>query len=122
MPTALWIASGLLALAMFAAGTTKIVTRRVKLMERMKWARTWTDGSVKLLGIAEVLGAIGLIVPQLTGIVPILTPIAAVCLTLLMLGAVKTHAEMREPVVAPLVLALLGSFVAIGRFGLVGLS
>lgn len=122
MPIALWVTSGLLALAMFGAGTMKIVTPRTKLMERMKWARTWTDGRVKLLGIAEVLGAIGLIVPQLTGILPILTPVAAMCLAVLMLGAVKTHADLREPVIAPLVLALLGSFVALGRFGVLGPS
>jgi hypothetical protein len=117
MQVALWIASGLLALAMFAAGGMKLAVPRTKLMEKMHWARTWRDGSVKLLGLAEVLGAVGLIVPQVTGIAPILTPIAGVCLAVLMLGAVKTHADLEEPVVAPGILALLGTFVALGRFG-----
>lgn len=64
MPLALWIASALLAFAMVGAGGFKLATPRVKLMEKMKWASTWSDGNVKLLGLAEVLGAIGLIVPQ----------------------------------------------------------
>ena len=62
---------------------------------------------------------IGLIVPQVTGIWPFLTPIAAVCLVVLMIGAVKTHVELKEPVMAPGILALLGVFVALGRFGVV---
>lgn len=119
MQIALWIASGLLALAMLAAGGMKLATPRVELVEKMKWARTWSDGNVKLLGLAEVLGAVGLIVPQVTGIAPVLTPIAAACLTVLMLGAVKTHVDHEEPVVAPGILALLGVFVALGRFGVV---
>ncbi len=85
----------------------------------MKWAKTWSDGNVKLLGLAEILGGIGLIVPQVTGILPILTPIAAVCLVALMIGAVKTHVDLKEPAVPPAILALLGVFVALGRFGVV---
>lgn len=117
MQLALWSASGLLALAMVGAGGVKLVTPRVALMEKMHWARTWRDGSVKLLGLAELLGAAGLIVPAATGVLPILTPIAAVCLVVLMLGAVKTHLDLKEPVAAPALLALVGAFVALGRFG-----
>lgn len=117
MSIALWIASALLALAMVAAGGIKLATPRVKLMEKMQWARTWSDGAVKLLGLAEVLGGVGLIVPQITGIAPILTPIAAACLAVLMIGAVKTHLDHAEPIAAPAVLALLGALVAVGRSG-----
>jgi DoxX-like family len=119
MQIALWIASGLLAFAMLGAGAFKLATPRVKLAEKLKWANTWSDGNVKLLGLAEVLGGIGLIVPQATGIVPILTPIAALCIVVLMIGAVKTHIDFKEPAVAPGILALLGVFVALGRFGVV---
>ncbi len=117
MQIALWIASGLLAFAMVGAGGFKLATPRVKLMERMKWAKTWTDGNVKLLGLTELLGGIGLIVPQVAGVLPILTPIAAVCLVVLMIGAVKTHVDLEEPAAPPAILALLGVFVALGRFG-----
>ena len=120
MELALWIASGLLAFAVVAAGGTKLAVPRVKLLDKMKWAETWSDGRFKLLGLAEVLGGIGVIVPHATGILPVLTPIAAICLVVLMLGAVKTHLEHEESPAPPAIVALLGVFVALGRFGLVG--
>jgi hypothetical protein len=119
MNVALWIVTGLLAFAMLGAGAMKIFVPREKLAEKQKWAASWTDGNVKLLGVAEVLGAIGIIVPQATGILPILTPIAAVCLAILMAGAAKTHIDLKEPPVPPVILGLLAIFVAIGRFGIV---
>lgn len=117
MQLALWLTSGFLAVAMVAAGGMKLATSRVRLAERMRWARTWKDRDVKLLGLAEVLGGLGLILPHATGLWPVLTPIAASCLVVLMLGAVKTHLDLAEPVVAPAVLASFGLFVALGRFG-----
>jgi hypothetical protein len=117
MNLALWIAQGLVALAMFAAGALKIVTPRVKLAEKFKWVASWTDARVKLLGLAEVLGAVGLVVPWLTGIAPFLTPVAALCLMVLMGGAVKTHLDLKEPIVPPAVLGALALFIALGRFG-----
>ncbi|MFO0655039.1 MAG: DoxX family protein [Polyangia bacterium] len=118
MNIALWIVSGLLAFAMLTAGGIKVAVPRTKLMEKMKWAKTWSDGEFKLLGLAEVLGGIGVIVPHATRIVPVLTPVAAVCLVVLMLGAVKTHVDLKESPAAPAILALLGVFVALGRFGI----
>lgn len=117
MGIALWIASGLLAFATVAAGAFKLVTPRTKLMEKMRWAKTWTDGQVKLLGLAEVLGGVGVVVPYATGILPVLTPIAAACLVVLMLGAAKTHLDLEESPAAPAILAVSGVFVALGRFG-----
>jgi hypothetical protein len=119
MHLALWIIQGLLAFAIGMAGAFKIVTPREKLAEKMHWARTWSDLNVKLLGLAEVLGAIGLIVPGVTAILPVLTPVAAVCLAILMGGAVKTHLDLKEPLVPAIVLAALCLFVAVGRFALV---
>lgn len=117
MELGLWIISGLLAFAMLAAGGMKLVIPRAQLATKMTWARTWTDGRVKLLGAAEVLGAVGLVVPRATGIAPILTPIAAACIAVLMLGAVKIHRDLREPVAAPAVLTVLALIVAIGGVG-----
>ncbi len=117
MNLALWIVQGLLALVMGATGALKLVTPRVKLAEKMKWAATWSDLNVKLLGLAEVLGAVGLIVPWRIGILPILTPVAASCLLILMVGATKTHADLKEPVVPTVILTALCAFVALGRFG-----
>ena len=115
MQIALWIVQGLVAFAMVAAGALKVTTPRVKLSEKFHWAKTWTDANVKLLGLAEVLGGVGLIAPGLTGILPVLTPVAALCLAILMGGAVKTHLDLKEPVAPAVVLGALCLFVAVGR-------
>lgn len=120
MNTTLWILQGLLAFAMFGAGLFKAATPHTKLTEKMKWALTWPPARVKLLGLAEVAGAVGLVVPWATGIAPVLTPIAACCLLVLMVGAVKTHADLKEPWVPPAVLAVVCVVVALGRLGILG--
>jgi hypothetical protein len=122
MNTALWIVQGLLALAMFGAGTFKITTPHAKLAEKLKWATSWPPARVKLLGLAQVAGAVGLIAPWASGTLPVLTPIAACCLLVLMLGGVKTHLDIKEPVVAPAVMSALALFIALGRFGILGAS
>lgn len=122
MNTALWIVQGIVAFAMFGAGTFKVITPHAKLAEKMKWARTWPAGRVKLLGLAEVLGAVGVVVPWATGMLPVLTPVAACCLLMLMLGAIKTHVALAEPVIPPALLAVLALFVALGRFGVLGVG
>ena len=119
MNLALWIVQGLLAFAMAGAGAFKITTPHDKLSQKMKWAETWQPGRVKLLGLAEVLGAVGLVVPWLLHILPVLTPVAALCLFVLMAGAVKTHLDLEEPAAPPAVLAVLCLVVAVGRSGLV---
>src|ERR1700722_6239239 len=112
MNIALWIVQGLLALVMFGAGTTKLVSPRTQLVANphMAWAGDFTDGQVKLIGLAEIAGAVGLIAPWATHLLPILTPIAAACLGFIMLGAVRTHAGRKEPWAPPLVLAALCAF------------
>lgn len=118
MNLALWIVQGLLACAMLAGGVAHLVTPHEKLVRKMTWAESWPPMRVKLLGLAEALGAIGLVVPWVTGIVPVLTPIAAICLAVLMAGAVKTHRDRQEGAAAPAVLFVLCLVVAGGRLGL----
>ena len=120
MSLALWIISGLVAFAVFGAGAFKLATPRLKLAEKMKWSVTWTDTNVKLLGLAEVLGAAGLILPVALGILPVLAPVAAVCLAILMAGAVKTHIDLKEPFAPPAILLVLCLVIAVGRSGLLG--
>jgi len=117
MNTTLWILQALLAFAMFAAGAFKAFTPYEKLTPKMKWALTWPPARVKLLGFSEILGAIGLIVPPLTGTLPVLAPVAACCLLVLMLGAVKTHLDHKETILPPAILAVVALIVALGRFG-----
>lgn len=119
MNVALWIAAGVLALAFLAAGLTKVVRPREKLARNMAWVEDFSSGPVKLIGVLEVLGAIGLILPGITGIAPFLVPLAATGLALLMIGAIVVHARRgeRQPIGANIVLLLLAVFVAWGRFG-----
>ncbi len=113
---ALWIIQGLLAVAFIGAGMMKLVTPKEKLVQKMPWAKDVAPASIKLLGLAEILGAVGLVVPWWTGIMPILTPIAAAALLVIMIGATATHARLKETMVPPLVLGLLSGLVAVGRF------
>jgi hypothetical protein len=118
MTIALWIAQGFAALVFLATGGLKLVAPKEKLIGRMHWAATWPPGRIKLLGLAEVAGAIGLVLPAALHIAPALTPIAAVCLAVLMLGAALTHRRLHESFVPALVLALVCVAIAAGRFAL----
>jgi uncharacterized membrane protein YphA (DoxX/SURF4 family) len=118
MSIAIWIAQGFAALVFFLTGALKVVTPKEKLAERMHWAATWPPGRIKLLGLAEVAGALGLVLPAALRVAPVLTPIAAVCLAVLMLGAVQTHRRFHESVTPALVLLLVCVAIAAGRFPL----
>jgi hypothetical protein len=117
MGTALWVAQVLLAVAFLGAGATKLSQPKEKLAKNMAWVEDFSQGTVRLIGALEVLGAIGLVLPALTGILPWLTPLAALGLALLMAGAVYTHLRRKEgPAgVPPAVLLLLAALVAVGR-------
>jgi hypothetical protein len=121
MNLAVWIVSGVLAALYLMAGFTKLAKTKQDLMAepRMAWAGDFTDGQVKGIGAVEVAGAVGLVLPWLTGIAPILTPIAAVGLALVQVGAAITHLRRGEGATVPinLVLCALAVFVAVVRFG-----
>jgi hypothetical protein len=113
---ATWILQGLLALVFLMAGGTKLTSTRAELVANgMGWAQDYSDTGVMLIGAAEVAGAIGLIAPAATGIVPVLTPAAGVGLALLMLGAVVTHLQRGEGFVPALLLAVLAALSAVLR-------
>ena len=107
----------LLALVFGAAGLMKLVMPKARLEANphMGWIAHVPAAQVKLLAVAELLGALGLILPVVTGIAPFLVRVAAACLATLMGGAVATHAMRREPAAAPTVLALLAIVVATWR-------
>jgi uncharacterized membrane protein YphA (DoxX/SURF4 family) len=124
MSIALWVAQGLLAVAFLAAGATKLRQPKVKLAQNnMAWVEDFSQGAIRLISAAEVLGALGLVLPALTGVLPWLTPLAALGLALLMTGAAYTHLRRKEgsAVVPPTVLLLLAALVAVGRFFVVPL-
>ena len=120
MNITLWIIAGLLAAAFLAAGAMKLAQPKAKLADSgMAWTEDFTDGQVKAIGVVEILGALGLILPAALDIAPILTPIAAAGLTVSQLLAASVHVRRGEKQMVPLnlVLAALAAFVAVMRFG-----
>lgn len=120
MNIVLWIVAGILALAFLAAGMMKLAQPQQKLAASgMAWAGDASAGAVKAIGAAEVLGALGLVLPAVTGTAPVLVPLAATGLAVVMIGAAITHARRgeKQAIGANIVLAVLAAFVAVGRFG-----
>lgn len=119
MSIAVWIVSGILAAAYLFAGTNKVIRSREALKPTMTFVESLTPWQVKVIGVLELLGAIGLILPVLTGIAPVLTPLAAVGLALLQVGAFALHVKRGEAKLASLInggLFLMAVFVAVTRF------
>ena len=120
MDTALWIMQALLAAIFVVTGTTKLTQPRAKMAAGpMSWAADVSDGQFRAVGVLELLGAAGLILPGVLHVAPILTPLAAAGLALTMVGAVATHLRAGEAnrIGPPLLLLALALFVAIERFG-----
>ena len=119
MLIAVWIVTALLALANLAAGGMKVARPLTALNEIMPFTRDVPLVMTRLIGVAEILGAIGVVVPALTGIAPILTPIAAVALALLQLIAFVFHLVRREispALLSNVVIFAMAVFVAVARF------
>lgn len=120
METVTWILSAVLGGMMVIAGATKLITPHAKLVEdpKMAWAGDFDARQVKAIAAAELLGAVGLIIPWWTGVAPVLTPISGVCLVVIMAGAALVHARRKEPsgIVLPAALGVLAVVVTVLRF------
>jgi uncharacterized membrane protein YphA (DoxX/SURF4 family) len=116
MTYVLWIVQGLLALIFLFAGGMKLVMPIAVLTEQMPLPGLL----VRFIGVAEVLGGIGLILPGLLRIRPGLTPLAAAGLATIMIGATVLTLASGDVAMAliPLVVGLLSAFVAYGRWRL----
>ena len=112
----LWIVQGLLTLVFLFTGGTKLVLP-IEVLTEQTPLPGWF---VRFLGVAEVLGAIGLILPGLLRIRPGLTPLAAAGLVIIMIGATTLTLVGGDlaPALIPLVVGLLSAFVAYGRWRL----
>jgi hypothetical protein len=116
-----WILAGALALSnLFAAGLKFTRTKEQLHSAGQAWVEDFSPGAIKGIGVAELLGAIGLILPPLTHIAPILGPIAAVGLAVLQIGAGITHVRRGEVRVlaANVPLVILAVVVAVLGFQL----
>lgn len=119
MNVTLWIIAGLLAATFLASGLSKLAWSKAKLAASgMGVVEDFSPGAVKAIGVLEVLAAVGLLLPALLDIAPVLVPLAAVGLMLMMAGAVVTHLRRHEAqvIAMPLVLFALSGVVAVGRF------
>lgn len=110
---ALWIVQALLALVFVGSGAMKFVMS----VEEMTKQMPMPGWFLHFIGLAEILGGIGVILPWMTGIKPRLTPLAAACLVVIMIGAVAVTAMSPDPAMAviPAVVGALAAFVAWGR-------
>lgn len=118
MNIALWIVQVLLALMFLMTGISKVTQPYEKLAKQMGYVNDFSPNIIRGIGTLEALGAMGVVLPMLTGVLPWLTPIAALGLVLTMLGAMTTHLRRKEYqmlVVNPVLLSL-AAFVAYGRF------
>jgi putative oxidoreductase len=117
MNIVLWIIQILLALLFMMAGVMKLLMSKAAYAEMSAGAPVALPyGLMVFIGVCEVLGAIGLIVPWLTGIKPGLTALAAALLVVIMIGAVVTSIPMGVMMaITPAVAGLLCAFVAWGR-------
>jgi uncharacterized membrane protein YphA (DoxX/SURF4 family) len=116
MNVTLWIIQIILALAFLVSGIAKAIRPSEKLRAGFPELQ---PGVIRLIAVAEILGTLGLILPGATRIAPVLTPVAATGLAIIMIGAVVTHARRHESksVVVNGVLPALTVIVAVGRFG-----
>ena len=120
MNVALWVVAGVLAAAFADTGSFKLTESNQALSALgMTWTEDFSPAAVKVISVAEVAGALGIILPALLHIAPALVPVAAAALAVVMAGAVLVHLRRKERVDAVLavVLGLLAVFLAWGRFG-----
>ncbi len=124
MNIALWIVQILVALGFLMAGSMKISQPIDRLKKNMTWTAHTSPGIVRVIGTLEILGAIGLILPAVTHILPWLTPVAALGLVFTMIGATILHIRLKEfsRLGVPLILLLLALFIVYGRFMIAPLS
>ena len=114
----LWIAQVLLAAMFLMSGFMKVSQPIDQLSKMLPWTAQVSEGLVRFIGVAEVFGAFGLVLPSLLRIQPKLTPIAATGLALVMLFAAAFHISRGEtPAIGMnIFLIALAAFVAWGRF------
>ena len=118
MSIVLWILQILLAVVFLLAGAVKAFQSYDTLASRMPWVEDYSPNMVRVIGGLEILGALGLLLPGLLGFLPILTPLAAVGLAVIMVLAFLRHMARGEngQMGFTAVLFALLLLLAVGRF------
>ena len=122
MTLALWIVTGLLAVVFLIASLGKLIVPKEKMVTKpgAGWVEDFSPGTLRTIATLELLAVVGLILPAALDIAPVLVPLAAVGLGLVMVGAIITHLRRHEGATAILLHAAylaMACFVAWGRFG-----
>jgi len=121
MNVALWIVAGVLATVLLVAGINKLFMPKEKLatFPGGGWVEDFSPGALKAISVLEILGAVGLIMPAVLDIAPVLVPVAATGAALLFVGAVITRLRRGEKmtIIGDLAYLAMAVFVAWGRFG-----
>jgi uncharacterized membrane protein YphA (DoxX/SURF4 family) len=116
----LWVVAGLLAAAFLAAGVMKLTQPRERLAASgLAWTEDFSAGQLWAIGALELAAANGLVVPAAIDVAPVLVPLAALGLALMMIGAAVVHLRRSEASMLPVNAVFLGlaAVVAWGRFG-----
>lgn len=121
MNIVLWIVQGLLAFAFLAVGFNHAFRpEKMAVTPRMQWIKAVPPKLMTFIGIAEMAGALGIVLPILTGVLPWLTPLAAASLALVMALAFGFHLSRKEyqNLIGNAMFVALAAFVAWGRWDL----
>lgn len=114
---ALWVVQSLLAVMFLMAGANKLFQSIPELSKMLPWVTQVPEGMVRFIGISELLGGLGLLLPSILRIKPILTPFSAIGLAVVMLLATFFHISKGETsvIAMPIVFMAMAIFVAWGR-------
>lgn len=119
MEIATWVVQGLLAFVFLMAGLMKATQPKDKLREKIgDWVDEYKIGTLKMIGLSEVLGAVGLILPTALNTASFFTPVAAICLIVVMILAAALHARRKESVMKNIIFIAMLGFVIYSRWGL----
>ena len=120
MNVALWIVASVLAFGFISGSIVKLTWSHERYAAKLHWPADFTAGQVKLIGVVELLGGIGLVLPGALDTARVLVPVAASGMALYMAGAVTERVRRREPkeMIGDLVFVAALLFVAWGRFDL----
>lgn len=112
-----WVLAGLLAAVFLFTGVFKLVLSKEQLKGKgMNWTDGFSQNGIRGIAIAEVLGAVGVVVPPATGIAVWLAPVAAVGLAVIMAGATRAHSRLGDTVAPNVILGVLALATAVVGF------
>jgi uncharacterized membrane protein YphA (DoxX/SURF4 family) len=122
MNIALWVVQIFLALLFIMAGAQKLMQSREVLIQGgfTGYAADFSPGFLRMLGVLEILGGLGVILPHATGILPWLTPLAALGLAIIMAAAtnVRLRRGEQQMAIGSVVFLVMAVFVVYGRYSL----